>query len=566
MKSFVKKYYFMNFKKIVILFFFLFYLNSEASVSLRNGNFFVGYLDIAYSGGFEPKINRVYNSKSMFKGIFGWGWGNEYEVYLTFPPDGTILSHEFGGGSNILFLPTTMKKSDMEDGINKILEAAKKSGFIRNQANLSDYKNKLNNDFLFRNDEFERFKIQGKLKENAVPKGAKFYSKLYGYQTITKDDNRYIRSYDSGKSEEYDLKGRLIRISDKNKNYISLTYSKEGSLSKIIDNFNRKMFLFFNKQGLVERVEGEDNQKVQYKYNDQQELVYSKDVKNNVFQFKYDKKNRHNMTQIEYEKNDTLNIEYYGMDKLENVRFIKNRDKSSVEYSYDLKNISQGHYITDVVSKNRLGKIISKKKYEYFLKKKSDGSEWTQKLIEIVDNKKTETTYSEQNGLPTIIRIGNEETVFGYDNKNRLISKSTSDLVTQLHYNDKVDKIDRVVEHQKSNPSKRTWSDFQYDDRGNLVFAKNSDGRLIRLAVDSNGRIISMLDEKNHQVSFKYNEHSKPIEITEAKLGSIRVSYLNNGEIKNVESTGGEKVNQEISEVFEDLMSIIRPAGVDLSF
>src|SRR5436190_6570091 len=63
----------------------------SANVSLRNGNFFIGYTDIVYPGGFEPKIERVYNSKTPYHSIFGWGWGFEYSVYLTVSADGTII-------------------------------------------------------------------------------------------------------------------------------------------------------------------------------------------------------------------------------------------------------------------------------------------------------------------------------------------------------------------------------------------------------------------------------------------------------------------------------------------
>ena len=68
-----------------------------ANVSLKNGNFFIAYTDIFYPGGFEPKIERVYNSKTPFSGMFGAGWGNEYEVYLSVSADGSIVVHEYGG-------------------------------------------------------------------------------------------------------------------------------------------------------------------------------------------------------------------------------------------------------------------------------------------------------------------------------------------------------------------------------------------------------------------------------------------------------------------------------------
>jgi len=51
-----------------------------AEVSLKNGNFFTGSKDIVYPGGFEPKVERVYNSKTSYKGVFGNGWGNRFDT------------------------------------------------------------------------------------------------------------------------------------------------------------------------------------------------------------------------------------------------------------------------------------------------------------------------------------------------------------------------------------------------------------------------------------------------------------------------------------------------------
>src|SRR4051812_6430939 len=82
---------------------------AHANVSLKNGNFFIGYTDIIYPGGFEPKIERVYNSKTPYNGIFGWGWGNEYEVYLTVSADGSVVVHEYGGGAENRFSPIAFK-------------------------------------------------------------------------------------------------------------------------------------------------------------------------------------------------------------------------------------------------------------------------------------------------------------------------------------------------------------------------------------------------------------------------------------------------------------------------
>src|SRR3954470_8440205 len=84
-----------------------------ANVSLKNGNFFIGYTDIIYPGGFEPKIDRVYNSKTPFRGNFGWGWGNEYEAFLRVSADGSVVLHEYGGGAENRFSPVAFRVAEL---------------------------------------------------------------------------------------------------------------------------------------------------------------------------------------------------------------------------------------------------------------------------------------------------------------------------------------------------------------------------------------------------------------------------------------------------------------------
>src|SRR5436305_14800211 len=90
---------------------------AQANVALKNGNFFIGYTDIVYPGGFEPKIERVYNSKTGFKGMFGVGWGNEYEVNLTVSADGSVVVHEYGGGAENRVSPLAFRAYELEKAV-----------------------------------------------------------------------------------------------------------------------------------------------------------------------------------------------------------------------------------------------------------------------------------------------------------------------------------------------------------------------------------------------------------------------------------------------------------------
>src|SRR4051812_17273116 len=172
-----------------------------ANVSLKNGNFFIGYTDIIYPGGFEPKMERVYNSKTPFKGMFGFGWGNEYEVFLTVSADGSVVVHEYGGGAEKRFSPIAFKSEELEKAVESIGAVAQKAGVAGTAEQLASYKKHLRTDAAFRNDEWEKFRSQNKLQPRQLANNAKLTSNRFSYQFITKTTNGYVRTFDTGKTE-----------------------------------------------------------------------------------------------------------------------------------------------------------------------------------------------------------------------------------------------------------------------------------------------------------------------------------------------------------------------------
>ncbi len=534
----------------------------EANVSLKNGNFFMAYTDIVYPGGFDPKIERVYNSKTSFKGIFGFGWGTEYEVKLTVSADGSIVVHEYGGGAENRFT-AAFNAQELDKAVEMISDAARKSGSIGSAGQLEEYKKKLKTNANYRNEQWQEFVERKKLERRVLPNGAQLHSVRYTYQYITKVAGGYVRTFDSGKIEKFNDAGKLVRISDKNNNFIELSYGKDGHLQKLVDNFNRKIFFVFNNQGLLEKLTGEGGKMATYGYNQIGQLTRSQDVDGNVYTYKYDK--RHNMIEIGYQDKTTLAMTYYGPERHDNIKSVKDRDGTITEYGYDTDKSDPNHYSVSVKIKAPDGKQISKNSYEYFIKRKADGEEWTYKMITELDGDRTETVYNDAS-LPVSIKHGAEETTFEYDNKGHVTKKVTAGEVTELSYDPKVSKVSKVVQYPKGNKKEATWSAFQYDEKGNLVFAKNSKNRGVKLLYDSNGRIKTLIDQNKRQINFKYNENSKPVEISDPALGTITVSYKNTGEINKVESKAGRKIALEVTAAFQNLLEIIRPAGVNLSF
>ncbi len=538
----------------------------QANVSLKNGNFFIAYTDAIYSGGFETKLERVYNSKSPYRGMFGWGWGNEFEVYLTVSADGSVVVHEYGGGAENRFNPLAFSASELEKAVDSLAKVAQQEGTLGTAAQLVDYKSRLRADASFRNQQWEAFKAQGKIKARELATGTQLQSNRFNYQYITKTSDGYVRNLaDSGRVEKFNNQGHLSKISDKNGNYIAFEYGADGHLKKLVDNLNRKMFFSYNSQGLVSQMDGEGGKSAVYTYNAGGELTQSKDVDGNSYSYRYDDQRRHNMIEIGYVDKTAMNISYYGMDRQENVLRVKDRDGTVTEYDYGSNSANKGNSSVSVVSKKG-SEVLSQSKYQYLTKVKPTGEEWTYKLIADFDGDKVETTYSECCGLPLVIKQGSDETQFVYDAKGHVTKKTTPYEVTELHYDQKANKVDRVVKYPVKDKKKSIWSEFQYDSKGNLSFAKNSEGKGVKLIYDGLGRIRTLIDQNKEQINFKYNEISKPIEISDPALGSITVTYNNSGGIKEVSSQAGKKVAAQVTTSFQGLLDIIRPAGVSLAF
>ena len=166
--------------------------------------------------------------------------------------------------------------------------------------------------------------------------------------------------------------------------------------------------------------------------------------------------------------------------------------------------------------------------------------------------------------MPLKIARGKNVTNFEYNDKGLLTKKTSTKGDSVIIDYDKVhNKISRV-----QNASGIT--SFKYDAKGNLTNAENNRGKKVLLVYNSKGKISKMVDKdsKSNQtrvLAFKYNALGKPVEIQMEKVGTINVSYNNFGEIKKVESKQGHKMALQVTQAFQNLLAIVKPAGVNLN-
>jgi len=522
-----------------------------AGVNLKNGNFYISYTDIIVpGGGMELEITRTNNSKSTEKGWFGFGWGSDYETYVTVSADGSVIVHENGSGALTRFTPKTAV--DSKSAASKIVSAIRAKSSISEKV-AKDLTEKLSNDAELRQAYARKYKVSAE-----IANGTELYSNNRGIQKIVKTKDGFKRSYNDGKVEEFNKDGKLVRISNKNGYEVKLAYEK-GFLKSIKDSAANQLFFEWYPDGKVKHISSAGDKKTAYKYRGD-DLVESTDIEGNTFKYGYDA--NHNMTSVGYSDDSKMTIDYTPKTQFVEKVVMRNGEATKYEYGSNPKN-PDFHYWTTVTKTSPSGKK-SENKYEYEIKSRPDGSQYTYRIATTVNGIKTETIYSECCSLPLKITRGDNSTTFEYNEKGLLTKKaSTKGEMIQLEYHPKFNKITKVVNNKGT-------TSFVYDKKANLVKANSSTGKAVALSYDSKGRIQKMFDKdkktgKKRILSFKYNALGKPVEIEMKNVGKINVAYDNYGEIKKVESKQGHKMALQVTQAFQSLLSIVKPAGVNLN-
>jgi len=540
--------------KLLKLFLFLLPLIGYAGVNLKNGNFYISYTDIGAPGkGEDLKIVRTYNSKATRIGWFGFGWGSEFETFLSVSADSSIIIHENGSGAMTRFVPKTAL--DVDQAANNIVAEIRKNTTLseKDAANLIS---KLKGDAELRHAYAKKFDVKGEL---AI--GTMLYSSDFGPQKVEKIKDGYVRYFNSGKKEYFDNEGRISKIVDKNSYIVDFSY-KGKALTSIKDSDGKQLFFDWYDSGKVAKITTTAKDKAAtYKY-EGHDLVFAQAASDHKFVYVYD--GNHNMVQVKYSDNSKMDITYEP--KTQFVSTITDRYSSKVSYVYGADKANPDFHYWTTVTKEGLNARQMQNKYEYYIKAMPDGALYTERIITEVEGIKTDTVYNEFK-LPIKITRGNFATSFKYNENGLLTEKISRGELIKISYDEKHNKINRVENSKEGKVY--SWTNFIYDNKGNLAKAESSEGKSVFLSYDISGRITQMVDRgdsnEKRTLVFSYGSLGKPVNIQMVGKGEISVSYDNYGAIKKVDSPKGHKMALEVTQAFQSLLSIVKPAGVNLN-
>lgn len=543
---------------------------SFAVVDMKNANYSESWIDITMPGsGIDFKIQRHYNSRSIFTGIFGYGWCSDYETTLERTPEGGLKLQECGAGQEISYLPASASGKAVDSVVNQIMDYAHKVMRSQNAAYFESLKQQLQEYPGLR----QRWALEAKIKIPEAKKGTTYEATTLEVEKISYDGTYFTRTLTDGTLQKFDNEGHLVYVYDKNGNYVKMIYNG-GLLRELLDNNARKLSFNYYNNKKVKEITGANGIVANYMFKGEDLVEVSnmwfdpKTKTHNKFNYSYD--DVHNLTRVEFPNKTFLALTYN-----KNNDWVTSFTESiaggvpcTESYVYEVdKKAPDDHYWSTATKK--CGKDVNNTAhFEFWHKKRADGKRYLARVLTKSATDSMDVSYHADLGRPVQIKKNNQLTTFGYYGNGLIQWKSTEQYKMNFEYKNEFNKVSKVVTEyfDAARKAKKRETTFKYDNKANLVWAANTDGQTVALTYDLRGRIATIVDQAKKEVRISYEEKTgKPAVITRPSVGTIQVKYKANGEIEKIDSKEGPTVAVQVASTFNNLLDIIAPATSELS-
>ncbi len=539
--------------------------SASALVDMNNAGYSNPWVDLEVPGtGYEMRALRAYKSRTLFNGMFGFGWCSEFETKLETIADGGIKISECGDGQEIYYYISEPNKKDVEATIKKIMAKMKedKSSSGQSAEFFKKIEEQLVEDPDVRTKYSRQFGIAHPIKENT-----KYSANGKEVEHIILNKTFYTRNFQDGSSQRFDMNGRLTHNYDKNGNFVKFEYQKD-LLVEVIDNNQRKLTFKYYPNKKVERVTGPNGLISEYKYDKNEDLVWNRNAwarkPTDVYTYEYNE--FHNLTKATWPDKTFIAIKYDNVKDW--VTSFTHRDKCVETYKYEVSAANPKYNYWSTSTKVCGKEVVGTNRYEFWHKLLPTGQVILSRIATNVNGTSRDVSYHDTFGKPTMIKVNRDKTEFEYY-PDGLVKAKISDLFRQdFTYESKIKRVASVKTTYMNDKGKvmaTKSTTFKYDEKGNLIFAENSDGQKITMTYDLKGRIQSIVDQAKKVVKIEYEDRfGKPSIVSRPGLGTIKVMYKPNGEIQKVDSKDGPVVASQVASTFNNLLDVISPATQEL--
>jgi YD repeat-containing protein len=555
----------------IILFTFFSSSYALAIVDMRNANYSDTWIDMQVKGSaYDLRIQRTYNSRTLYSGMFGFGWCAEFETTLKTTATNTLRVTECGAGVEMEFFPSSYSNAEKEKLIKSIIKEVRTRNKGRDAKFFAKLESDLNIDGTLRDEFARQLNIS-----SAVKSGQKYTANGRATDFITFNGSEYVRQLPNSTIQKFNKDGQLIQMSDKNANFIKVAY-KNAKVVSITDALGATIqFKYPTSSQFVSEAVGPSGLKATYDYKGENLMVVNNAWKNK-FTYAYD--NLNNMTLVTYPDKSTIKISY-NQDK-DWVTSFKDRNECVETYTYAANEKTPLDNYTSGVEKKCKGQVTNKSSYEFWHETRADGTRYLSRARSDNNGSITDTIYDPRNGRP--LEISQDSIVTRYEyNKQGLLSKKLDPFKVQnFSYNEKCGKVSFVESSYTLNApretakakkaksiTKKVSTSFTYDPaRCNLVSAKNTDGQNVSLTYDNRGRITKIADQSKKEINITYEERfGKPYTVSRPGLGSIKFKYKNDGSMEKFDSDEDPTIAIQVASIFSNLLEVIAPATTDIN-
>ncbi|MCY4512836.1 MAG: hypothetical protein OXB86_04030 [Bdellovibrionales bacterium] len=511
--------------------------------------------------GFPLKVEYTNNSRSLYNGLFGYGWCSNFETRLTALPDNSVKSVECGGGLEIFYYPKN-KSGNVDLQVNLILKGMRKSAQLSG-SQMKTLKKDLRQSQTLRADFMEALNIKGKIKS-----GVKYYANGRASEYVILREGWLTRHLPNGISEVFNRNGRLVRAFDKSGNRIDITWGSKEVLVK--DNRGRRLQFVLGKSGKVKDIKFNGKVAASFKHDGKEDLRFVRNAFGEEFFHNYD--NLHNLTENIYPDKTTEKLTYNK--KKDWVTTFKNRKGCLETYGYGKNPKNPNHYHSTV--KKVCGRrVVNNSRYEFWNKPLPEGKgKYLYRARARVNGRLTDVIYHQKFGTPVSLLKNGVRTARKYYESGTFIGllkekRTPYRTVRYQNYSEKCRKpqiVQIVLRDSSGKKVLRTENtSFQFRPNCQLYMARKSKEEWIKVRHDEKGRIDTMEDQSRKVVKLKWHpRYNKPEVITRQGVGSIRLIFNAQGGVVDVKGRSGPTVMSQVASVFNSFLETLSPVAEEM--
>lgn len=543
---------------------FLAPLSALAVVDMGSAGYSHTWVDYTLpSSGAEIKVARVYKSRSVYNGLFGFGWCSAFETRLKVLPEDVIKISECGSGQSVLYSTKPVTRAQVEASVDKIIEQMKKDPSIKVVS--TGYWNQQKAILFEDEDRRIQFAQKYKLIPDITEKTPYKANAVQAESVVWEKSKKYfVHTGADGRIQRFDSAGRLIQQYETSGVFTKYTYNND-LLVRVDDGGSRFLNISYNEQKKIKEISGVNKLRMTYSYSNRGQNLASVQITAPEFKgtetYSYEYDNYHNMTRAIWPDKTQVSL-VYDTQKDWVTQFV-GRDQCRETYSYKDSGAAKLHHVA-VVNRSCDKKADSTNaKYEFWYDRRPTGQEvMVRSRIESNGNFE-DTTYDAATGSKTQLKTKDDTIYFEYYADAQLKSRRSARLLAEYTYDPKnraVKTVKLTEYNDKGEAAKTVQSTAQYNSRGQVSAVENSEGKKINLSYDERSRVVQVVDQNQVKFNVEYSDrHNLPSKITASGLGSVTVGYGSNGQITSIQSPQGSSMALKVSSAYEKAMNLLNP-------